>query len=83
MVNYILVEDKVALESGEVRMLFLDARGRVVRETRVDGGAAESMGGFWMQSSWDDLDEWIEAEWGESYREGGAEEGLLLFRAGS
>lgn len=82
VVNYILVEDQTALETGKVRLLFLDARGRVVRKTRVEREAAEEMGGFWVQSAWDDLDEWIEAEWGESYRKGGAEEGLLLF-AGS
>ena len=36
-----------------------------------------------MQSSWDDDDEWIEAEWGEDYREGGTEGRLALFRDGS
>lgn len=83
VVNYLLVEDALALESGELRLLFLDARGRVVREARVDGSAAEEMGGFWLQRSWDEVGEWTRAEWGESYREGGAEGALLLFQAGS
>lgn len=78
--NFLFVEDAVALETGELRLLFLDARGRIVRETRVDQDAAQDMGGQWIQSSWDDLDEWIEAQWGECYREGGVEQKLLLFR---
>lgn len=70
-------------EDMRLRLLFLDARGRIVRETRIDGPTAENLGGSWMQSSWDDDDEWIEAEWGEDYCEGGREGGLALFREGS
>ena len=43
--NYLIVEDKKALETKQLLLEFLDAFGRVVRWTRIGPNEAEQMGG--------------------------------------
>jgi hypothetical protein len=71
VVNYILVEDSEALETQRLLLIFLSAHGRVVRSSRVPPDHAEQMGGFWLDGSWDELDEWMEADIGDDYQVGG------------
>jgi hypothetical protein len=71
VVNYIIVEDSEALETQQLLLIFLDAHGRVVRSSRVPPVQAEQMGGFWLDGSWDDVDEWMEADIGDDYQVGG------------
>lgn len=71
VVNYIIVEDKEALKTEQLLLAFLDTNGRVVRWTRVGSEDAMQMSGFWMNSSWDELDEFLEAELGDDYQVGG------------
>lgn len=77
VVNWIVLEDEEALRSGDVMILFLDVFGRVVRQKRMPAAQAEDMGGLWVDGSWMEVD-WVDAEIGEEYREGGACENLLL-----
>ncbi|KAL8707499.1 MAG: hypothetical protein Q9220_007489 [cf. Caloplaca sp. 1 TL-2023] len=76
VVTWIVLEDFEAHETGEVKLMFLDARGRVVRWKRVDPGLAEMIGGFWVRGSWGEVDEWVEGKVAESYKEKGGEEGM-------
>ncbi|KAL8757726.1 MAG: hypothetical protein Q9199_002013 [Rusavskia elegans] len=78
VMTWIVLEDEEALETGMVAILFLDAVGRVVRKQRVDADEAESMGGFWMDGSWNEFGWWDDAELGEDYKDGGTCERLLL-----
>jgi hypothetical protein len=71
VVNYVIVEDKEALETQQLLLVFLDARGRVVRWSRVGPEDVEQMGGFWLDGSWDEVNEWTNAEIGEDYQVGG------------
>ena len=78
VVAWIVLEDEEALDSGKVALIFVDALGRVVRSMRVDPGDAESVGGLWADGSWDEVDEWEEADFGPEYQIGGACGSLLL-----
>jgi hypothetical protein len=71
VVNYFIVEDREALETQQLLLVSLDAGGRVVRWSRVGPEEAEQMGGFWLDGSWDEVNEWTEAEIGEDYQVGG------------
>lgn len=82
VMTWIVLEDEEALETGMVAILFLDAVGRVVRKQRVDADEAESMGGFWMDGSWNEFGWWDDAELGEDYKDGGTCEWLLLKNIG-
>lgn len=72
VVNYLVIEDKQALESGKVLVVFVDDMGQVVRKNRVDVEEVDSLGGMWMQCAYDDLDIWMEGEVGVDYVVGGA-----------
>ena len=69
--NYLIVEDKKAVETKQLLLVFLDAFGRVVRWSRVDPSEAEQMGGSWLAPNWFDLHEWKDGEIGEDYQVGG------------
>lgn len=69
--NYLIVEDKKALETKQLLLVFLDAFGRVVRWSRIGPNEAEQMGGSWFALCWSDLPEWEEGEIGEDYQVGG------------
>jgi len=70
--NYLVIEDKQALESGEVLVVYVDDVGQVVRKNRVDVREVESLGGMWMQWAYDDVEIWMEGEVGVDYVVGGA-----------
>ncbi|KAI4193918.1 MAG: hypothetical protein LQ350_008078 [Teloschistes chrysophthalmus] len=78
VVTWIVLEDEEALASGNVAVLFLDARGRVVRSKRVEPAYAEGIGGLWQDGSWDEISDWQDGEVGDEYRSGGACDHLLL-----
>ncbi|KAL8675673.1 MAG: hypothetical protein Q9224_007419, partial [Gallowayella concinna] len=78
VVAWVVLEDEQALNSGQVDLAFVDALGRVVRSTRIDAGGASQMGGFWADGSWDEIDEWSEADLGPEYQVEGSCGGLLL-----
>lgn len=83
VVNYLIVEDEEALESGLLLIIFLDAFGRVVRHCRMDASLAESMGGSWLECCWDESSEWVEGTLGEDYQEGGACGDLVNYNSGA
>lgn len=72
VVNYLVIEDKQALESGEMLVVFVDDVGQVVRKNRMDGWEVDSLGGMWMQCAYDDVEIWMEGEVGVDYVVGGA-----------
>ena len=72
LVNYLIIEDKQALESGKVLVVFVDDVGQVVRKNRVDAEEVMSLGGMWMHCAYDDLEIWMEGEVGADYVVGGA-----------
>lgn len=72
VVNYLIIEDKQALESGKVLVVFVDDVGQVVRKNRVDVREVEMLGGMWIQSAYDDLGIWMEGEVGVDYMVSGA-----------
>ena len=72
VVNYLVIEDKQALESGKVLVVFVDDVGQVVRKNRVDAEEVMSLGGMWMHCAYDDLEIWMEGEVGADYVVGGA-----------
>ncbi|OBT61051.1 hypothetical protein VE03_09141 [Pseudogymnoascus sp. 23342-1-I1] len=67
----IMVEDKKALETKQLLIVFIDAFGRVVRWSRFGSGEAEQMAGSWFAGGWSDLEEWEEGVIGEDYQVGG------------
>jgi hypothetical protein len=77
VVNYLIVEDKTALETEQLLLVFLDGKGRVVRQTRLGPSEAEDMGGSWLSLSWYEVPEWTDGEIGEDYQEGGVCGNLL------
>ena len=79
VVNYMIVEDEEALETGLVLLLFLDECGRVVRQFRLSASEAEQIGGGWLELCWDESYYWVEADLGEDYREDGVCGHLLYF----
>ena len=66
----LIVEDKQALQSGEILLLYLDFQGDVVRKLRLHVDYSSQVSGAWARSSWYETLEWEEAEIGENYREG-------------
>ncbi|OCL07904.1 hypothetical protein AOQ84DRAFT_408041, partial [Glonium stellatum] len=72
VVNYLIVEDKEAPESGEILVVFVDDLEQVVRKDRVDAGKVEDSGGLWMQSAYDDTVTWMKGGVGVDYAIGGA-----------
>ncbi|OBT49127.1 hypothetical protein VE00_00032 [Pseudogymnoascus sp. WSF 3629] len=67
----IMVEDKKALETKQLLIVFIDAFGRVVRWSRFGSGEAEQMAGPWFAGGRSDLKEWEEGVIGEDYQVGG------------
>ena len=67
MVNYVIVEDVEALETGLVLLLFLDDRGCVARRFRLSASKAEQVGGAWLEFCGDESYYWVEADVGENY----------------
>ncbi|KAL9008612.1 MAG: hypothetical protein Q9173_006278 [Seirophora scorigena] len=80
VVTWLVVEDEEALRSGKVAVMFVDACGNEVRSRRVEAGVAEDVGGFWASSSWTEMDEWENAEYGHEYQSGGSR-GVSCWRA--
>lgn len=72
VVNYLIIEDKQALESGKVLVVFVDDVGQVVRKNRVDVEEVEDLGGMWFQSAYDDVGIWMKGEVGADYVVSGA-----------
>ncbi|KAL8833431.1 MAG: hypothetical protein Q9170_004274 [Blastenia crenularia] len=78
VVTWVVVEDEEALETGDVGLMFVDGLGRVIRSKRVLPEDAQSIGGLWADGSWDEVDEWVEADFGPEYQAGGPCASLLL-----
>ncbi|KAH7327141.1 hypothetical protein BKA65DRAFT_566453 [Rhexocercosporidium sp. MPI-PUGE-AT-0058] len=71
VVGFIVVEDEEALKTGTVLVVFLDERGKSVREVRCD---AESVNGYcplWDEGTQFDGGQWEHSTIGEDYEEGG------------
>ena len=64
----LIVEDRQALESGEILLLFLDFEGNVVRKSRIDMTETPQVSGAWARPCWDESTEWEEAEISEQYQ---------------
>lgn len=70
VVTHIFVEDEVAANGGGLLHVFLDDRGNVVRQWRVEDGEDEMYDGSWFESVWKGDFEGGRGEVGPAYREG-------------
>ncbi|KAK9422562.1 hypothetical protein SUNI508_00425 [Seiridium unicorne] len=67
--SFLLVADAHAFGSDRLRLLFLDARGNIVRESRILVGEIHVLKGEWFRSSWSDTEDWwLGGEVGVNYR---------------
>lgn len=65
--KYLFVVDKVALDTGQVLVVFFDDCGRTVRQSRMEPEYGEMLAGAWANWSIDEMDEFSEAEIGPDY----------------
>ena len=78
-VTFLVVEDKEALETGNVLLLYLDAEGLVVRSLRLHPGEIEQISGAWSDGCLIDDDlYWEDVEIGTDYRSGGSRDTARL-----
>ncbi|CAG7959384.1 unnamed protein product [Penicillium olsonii] len=70
VVTHMFVEDEVAVNGGGLLHVFLDDRGNVVRQWRVDEGEDEMYDGSWFERVWKGDFEAERGEVGPAYREG-------------
>jgi hypothetical protein len=69
--RYLLIADKVALDSGKVLAVFFDDYGRTVRQSRVPPEFCEELAGAWFDGLLGEVDAFIDAEVGPDYLPGG------------
>jgi hypothetical protein len=70
--RYLFIEDKVALDTGKVLIVFFDDCGRTVRQSRMKPEHGEMIAGAWADSCIDEMDEFAEADIGPDYLPGGS-----------
>lgn len=71
VVTHMFVEDEVAVNGGGLLHVFLDDRGNVVRQWRVeDDGSDDMYDGSWFERVWKGDFEGQRGEVGPAYREG-------------
>jgi hypothetical protein len=70
--RYLFVADKVALDTGEVLLVFFDDSGRTVRQSRIQPQHCEEIAGAWFDCFIDEMDEFREADIGPEYLPGGS-----------
>jgi hypothetical protein len=70
--NYLYVSDKVALDTGEVLVVFFDDCGRTVRQSRVQPEFCQEVAGAWFDGCIDEYDAFTEADIGPDYLTGGS-----------
>lgn len=70
VVTHMFVEDEVAVNGGGLLHVFLDDRGNVVRQWRVDDGSDDMYDGSWFERVWKGDFEVMRGEVGPAYREG-------------
>jgi hypothetical protein len=70
--NYLLISDKVALDTGKVLVVFFDDCGRTMRQSRIEPEYCADIAGAWFDGCLDDaMDVFTEAEIGPDYLTGG------------
>ena len=73
VVTHMYVEDDVAVNGGGLLHVFLDDRGNVVRQWRVqDDGSESNYDGAWFERVWKGDFEGERGEVGPAYQEGGS-----------
>ncbi|KAJ5120527.1 uncharacterized protein N7515_009915 [Penicillium bovifimosum] len=73
VVTHIYVEDEVVINGGGVLHVFLDDRGNVVRQWRVQNdGSEDNYDGAWFERLWKDNFSYAFGEIGPAYHEGGS-----------
>ena len=78
-VTFLVVEDREALETGNVLLLYLDAEGLVVRSLRIHPGEIEQVSGGWSDGCLiEDDSYWEDVEIGTDYRSGGSRDTARL-----
>jgi hypothetical protein len=70
--NYLYVSDKVALDTGEVLVVFFDDCGRTVRQSCVQPEFGQEVAGAWFDGCIDEYDAFTEADIGPDYLTGGS-----------
>lgn len=70
--KYLFVADKVALDTGEVLIVFYDDCGRTVRQSRVQPVFGEAIAGAWADSIIEETTEFEEGDVGPDYLPGGS-----------
>lgn len=69
--NYLLVEDKVALDIGKLLIVFFDDFGRTVRQSRILPEDCDGIAGAWADCFIDEMAEFEEGDIGPDYLPGG------------
>lgn len=70
--RYLFVEDKVALDTGKVLIVFFDDCGQTVRQSRTKPEHGDMIAGAWADICLDEMDECAEADIGPDYLPGGS-----------
>lgn len=70
--NYVLVADKVALDTGKVLVVFFDDCGRTVRDSRIEAELCDGLAGAWFDGCIDEDNVFTEANIGPDYLTGGS-----------
>jgi hypothetical protein len=71
VVTHIFVEDRHALETGDLLHVFLDDCGNVVREWQTEEGADDEFDGGWFERIWREDISGGRGELGPAYQRGG------------
>lgn len=69
--HYLIVADREAWDTDNLRLLFLDPHGNIVRHSRIPHEWIEEWPGSWCVPNWRDSEYWEEGELGGKYRAGG------------
>jgi len=69
--RYLFVSDRVALDLGEVLVVFYDYCGRTVRQSRVRPECCGEIAGAWFDGFIDEMEVFTEADIGSDYLPGG------------
>jgi hypothetical protein len=62
--KYLVVADKVALDTGKVLVVFFDYYGRTVRQSRIQPEYCEEIAGTWFDGFFDEMEEFTQADIG-------------------
>ncbi|KAL2060598.1 hypothetical protein VTL71DRAFT_9239 [Oculimacula yallundae] len=71
VVGFMIVEDQLAIETGEALLVFLDERGKAVRYMREDVQGLDTFCPLWDEGAQFDGSHWRQATVGEDYIDGG------------